>query len=234
MASESRGRAGADRPEPPGAGGGQEPHIGAYLAGQRKLRGISRQELAEQTRIPLRSLERLESGLFDSIDDGFVRGFVRTVSAALGLDPEDALTRMLPEPAGPNESPIFRRLALGHVLLLVGALVVVAGSIGIVSAVIRPAPEREVVQAEGLRRRDPVRALALAQGAAGIPGEVVLAVSAPGAPDSLVSDPASDSTSDPAPDPATGEEAGLPPAGQSDPADSSVGAQLGAASPARD
>ena len=51
------------------------------------------------TRIPLRSLERLEAGGFDGETDGFARGFVRTVAEALGLDVEDAISRMLHEPA---------------------------------------------------------------------------------------------------------------------------------------
>lgn len=195
MASESRSAAGGGPPGPSQGQAGQQPHIGAYLAGQRKLRGISQRELAELTRIPIRSIERLEGGHFDSIDDGFVRGFVRTVSAALGLDPEDALTRMLPEPVGPNESPIFQRLALGRVLLVAGVLVVVAGSVGIVSAVVRPLPERQIEQPEGLRRRDPVRALALAQGAVGAPEEVVLAVQ----PAAVVPDPAAEEGEAPAP-----------------------------------
>jgi len=188
MASESRSSAGADRSEPAPAGNEQAPHIGAYLAGQRKLRGISRQELADQTRIPIRSLERLEGGLFDNIDDGFVRGFVRTVSAALGLDPDESLTRMLPEPVGPRESPILQRIAIGRVLMILGCAVVVAGSVGIVSSVIRPLPNRRAEEPEGLRRRDPVRALALSELAVGIPSEVVVASSpASGAAASVVS-----------------------------------------------
>ena len=39
-----------------------EPSIGRYLARQRSMRGISVEELAAMTRIPRRSLERLESG----------------------------------------------------------------------------------------------------------------------------------------------------------------------------
>ena len=72
--------------------------IGRYLAGQRKLRGISLDELAGLTRIPVRSLERLESGAFDLSSDGFVRGFVRAVAEALGLDPDDAVMRLMREP----------------------------------------------------------------------------------------------------------------------------------------
>jgi cytoskeletal protein RodZ len=72
--------------------------IGSFLARQRRLRGISVDELAQRTRIPRRSLERLEAGAFDATSDGFVRGFVRTVAEALGLDPDDAVNRLLREP----------------------------------------------------------------------------------------------------------------------------------------
>jgi transcriptional regulator with XRE-family HTH domain len=72
--------------------------IGEYLARERELRGITLDELAESTRIPLRSLERLEAGAFDRDPDGFARGFVRTVAEALGLEPDQTVIRMLPEP----------------------------------------------------------------------------------------------------------------------------------------
>jgi transcriptional regulator with XRE-family HTH domain len=71
--------------------------IGAYLARQRQLRGISVEDLAAQMRIPLRSLQRLEAGAFDHDPDGFARGFVRTVAMALGLPPDETIARMLPE-----------------------------------------------------------------------------------------------------------------------------------------
>jgi transcriptional regulator with XRE-family HTH domain len=80
-----------------------ERSIGAYLARQRELRGISLDELATLTRIPRRSLERLESGVFDQAPDGFVRGFVRTVASALGLDPDETVMRLLREPAEDGE-----------------------------------------------------------------------------------------------------------------------------------
>ncbi len=71
--------------------------IGAYLARQRVLRGITLEQLADTTRIPLRSLARLEAGVFDAAPDGFARGFVRTVAVALGLPPDETVARMLPE-----------------------------------------------------------------------------------------------------------------------------------------
>ena len=48
--------------------------VGLYLAGQRRLRGISVDDLAAQTRIPRRNIERLEAGAFDAAPDGFSRG----------------------------------------------------------------------------------------------------------------------------------------------------------------
>lgn len=111
-----------------GAGGG-EPGIGSYLARQRRLRGISLDELAARTRIPLRSLERLEMGAFDGPPDGFSRGFVRTVAAAIGLDPQDAVHRMLrePEPGRRAGGPSLRRLAWTAGLVLLGVLLGAAG-----------------------------------------------------------------------------------------------------------
>lgn len=73
--------------------------IGEYLKRQRLLRGMTVEELSATTRIPLRSLERLEAGYFDGVSDGFVRGFVRTVAQALGLDADATVARMLDEPA---------------------------------------------------------------------------------------------------------------------------------------
>jgi transcriptional regulator with XRE-family HTH domain len=77
--------------------------IGAYLARQRELRGITLEELSSATRIPLRSLQRLETGAFDREPDGFARGFVRTVAIALGLPPDETVARMLPEASGADE-----------------------------------------------------------------------------------------------------------------------------------
>lgn len=103
--------------------------IGAYLARQRKLRGVSLDELESLTRIPKRSLERLESGVFDDDRDAFVRGFVRTVALALGLDAADAVARMLPE----HELRRGARVARGRAAAIafagvLGLALVVAGA----------------------------------------------------------------------------------------------------------
>ncbi len=135
-----------------------EPHIGAYLAAQRRLRGISREELSQLTRIPLRSIERLESGVFDQQGDGFVRGFVRTVALALGLDPHDTLARMSREPQSWESGSTLGHSGWVHSLLLLVALIGLLGSVGLVSLALRPDPEPE--GSPLVQRKDPVRTLA--------------------------------------------------------------------------
>jgi hypothetical protein len=133
--SESKGtlRAGEQEMSPlehvdEGSGAGS---IGAYLKRQRLLRGLTVEDLAASTRIPLRSLERLEAGYFDGVTDGFVRGFVRTVAIALGLDADQTVARMLEEPAAGQWDRegvgIWRRQVVAVVALVAAtALVVIA------------------------------------------------------------------------------------------------------------
>lgn len=154
-------------PEAPAldAGRGGAPFsIGAYLARQRSLRGISLEDLEVATRIPRRSLERLEAGAFDRDRDAFARGFVKTVAQALGLDVHDTVMRMLDEVAPRRRSRTAwlrgrRMRALLALLVAGGAVASVLAWRGVPSVRpsfgwMRPAP-RPVVEAP-----DPVRALA--------------------------------------------------------------------------
>ncbi len=141
--------------------------IGAYLRRQRLLREISIEELSDLTRIPLRSLSRLESGEFDGETDGFVRGFVRTVATALGLDPDDTISRMLEEPGASawerhaSGRRLKQGLAIGAFGLALAALLLVleAGW-----SLVAGAPPHDP-SADAMVWRDPVRALAEAAGA---------------------------------------------------------------------
>ncbi len=141
--------------------------IGAYLRSQRLLRGIGLGELSAVTRIPRRSLERLEGGEFDGQPDGFARGFVRAVATALGLDPDDAVSRMLTEVEMPAESG--RSLALGRATLVLGVVLVLALAVALWTALAgggdAPLPPDE----ELVMRRDAVRTLAAERAA---PAEV--------------------------------------------------------------
>lgn len=146
-------------------GGSAGGSIGIYLARQRRLRGISLDDLAESTKIPRRSLERLEAGAFDGQHDGFSRGFVRTIADALGLDSEDSIMRLLGEPPDADDEIANQRarnyrwlaIAVGAPLVIA---VILAASWGWEQSGLSGAwsDEPEIVY-----RRDAVRALALKQ-----------------------------------------------------------------------
>jgi cytoskeleton protein RodZ len=185
---------------PPGRGGelrdgdpvGAE-RIGAYLARQRQLRGISAEDLAAQMRIPLRSLQRLEAGAFDHDPDGFARGFVRTVAIALGLPPDETIARMLPEAGGDDDGATagaLARLARAVALAIVLGAVAASSWMWLASGASRTlAPTFRATEDGLVVRRDAVRALAeehglLAAGteAATIPPWVPPAASGPPEP----------------------------------------------------
>ena len=141
--------------------------IGEYLRRQRVLREITIEELCTLTRIPLRSLERLERGEFDGETDGFVRGFVRTVALALGLDAEDTISRMLQEPAvgGWEKHQPGRRskqwlAGVSLVVIAILAVLLVQAGWRVLVGSGSDDPGREVIV-----WRDPVRSLAEATGA---------------------------------------------------------------------
>ena len=119
------------------------------------------EELADVTRIPRRSLQRLEGGAFDRQQDAFVRGFVRTVSSAIGLDPEETLTHMRArcvesgEPRAVSGLRHFGPAALGLALasLLLALSLSLAGRVDVSAVdglVLRPAAppvlQRDYVQ----------------------------------------------------------------------------------------
>ena len=145
----------------------REASIGRYLAGQRRMRGISLEDLAALTRIPLRSLERLERGAFDSNPDGFARGFVRTVAEALGLDPDETVMRLLSEPPGGDEERRDSGVSLQLVLLAAAGLAVVSVlGLAVVWLLRDPGETETPAPAEVMYRRDAVRALAGEESAA--------------------------------------------------------------------
>ena len=138
--------------------------IGAYLAKQRRMRGISAEQLADMTRIPLRSIERFEAGHFDADPDGFSRGFVRTVAEALGLDPSETLTRTLQEPEAAGSRAGRGTVAWGRVLLVAALLGFLLGVGALARVGLRVVSKPSIVKHDYVVRRDPVRDLAEAQG----------------------------------------------------------------------
>jgi cytoskeletal protein RodZ len=130
------------------------------------MRGISLDELANITKIPRRSLERLEAGAFDRNPDGFVRGFVRTVAVGLGLSPEEAAMRMLSEPLDSGETSRTRPAAARRWLLVASGFVAVVTGLAVVAWQWLPDAPPAVTEADGpeiVYRRDAVRALTESQ-----------------------------------------------------------------------
>jgi hypothetical protein len=152
----------SSRPSNPAAEVEEVFALGGWLAKQRQLRGIRLEELAALTRLPVRSLERLEAGVFDGQQDGFVRGFVRTVAVAIGLDPNDAVARLLAEPdARPGSRlPDLRRFAVAAV----GLAGVLALALALWEITRAPAEVESSGPVAAPVRRDAVRALAIERG----------------------------------------------------------------------
>lgn len=80
--------------------------LGARLAAAREARGVSLEDLARRTRIPLTGLRALEADAHERLPPPiFARGYVRACAEELGLDPETLLARFDAE-RPPSGSPL--------------------------------------------------------------------------------------------------------------------------------
>lgn len=67
---------------------------GEYLKSLREERGVSLEEISESTKIALANLRFLEEDRYDLLPPSvFVKGFIRSYTETLGLDPEDNVRR---------------------------------------------------------------------------------------------------------------------------------------------
>jgi cytoskeletal protein RodZ len=70
------------------------PSVGQFLREERAQRGMSVEEVSRATRVPVSSVERIESDRFDELPgEVFVRGFLKSYARALGLPPDEVLAR---------------------------------------------------------------------------------------------------------------------------------------------
>jgi cytoskeleton protein RodZ len=126
-----------------------DPQIGATLRDARRRLGLEVKEAEERTKIRARYLRALENEEWDALPaPAYVRGFLRTYGALLGLDGEllaDEFRRRYEEPAPigapPSESVLEKRRRLGgrsspsRSSLLIGgllALIVAAIVVGVI------------------------------------------------------------------------------------------------------
>jgi cytoskeletal protein RodZ len=68
--------------------------VGSFLKRQRELKLMSVAEVSRVTRIPVLSLDAIESDHFDDLPgEVFVKGFLKSYAHAVGLIPADVLAR---------------------------------------------------------------------------------------------------------------------------------------------
>lgn len=68
--------------------------IGHYLKGMREAHGMSVEEIARATRIPVSSIERIEGDHFDDLPgEVFTRGFLKAYARAVQVSADDVLAR---------------------------------------------------------------------------------------------------------------------------------------------
>ena len=106
--------------------------VGQQLRALREARGMSVEEVSRATRVPVASVERIESDRFDELPgEVFVRGFLRSYASAVNTSPDDVLARYtasrrvawvtplpLSSPAKPARGRRFG-VAIAFVLLLI-------------------------------------------------------------------------------------------------------------------
>lgn len=81
--------------------------VGSYLRHEREVRDVSLEEIAQTTRVPLRTLHLIEQDRFDQLPGTvFVRGFLRSYASSVGLPADDVLARY-----GEHEAPSEARPA---------------------------------------------------------------------------------------------------------------------------
>lgn len=112
--------------------------IGVELRKARQVRSLSLQQLHSQTLVPLHHLESLEKGQVEKLpEDIYIRGFIRRLGNALGLDGNamanslpvpDASKTMLPSWSLPETEMVGFDLRPVH--LYVGYTALMAGAVG--------------------------------------------------------------------------------------------------------
>ncbi len=108
------------------------PSVGQYLRELREERKMSVEEVSRATRVPMASVERIETDRFDELPgEVFVRGFLKSYARSLGVSADEVLARytasrrvawVTPLPiAAPSKPARGRRLgvAVAFVLLLI-------------------------------------------------------------------------------------------------------------------
>jgi cytoskeletal protein RodZ len=102
--------------------------FGHYLMRERELRGMSLQQISEQTRIGVGNLKALEGDDLSRLPARvFVLGYIRAYAHSIGLNPDEAVLRYEEQSQKnhPQEEEVVRhRSRFGRGLAIVAAVVV--------------------------------------------------------------------------------------------------------------
>lgn len=106
--------------------------VGQFLRRHRESRRMSVEEISRATRVPMSSVERIETDRFDELPgEVFVRGFLKSYAMSVGLAPDEVLARytssrrvawVTPLPISSPSKPARGRrfgVAIAFVLLLI-------------------------------------------------------------------------------------------------------------------
>ena len=104
--------------------------FGKYLSQQRELRGLSRDDVARETKIPPTLIAALEAGQVERLPSRvFVVNYIKTYAHVIGLAPEEAVLRYEEvNKAVPGPSPVQlererrKRAYVGLTVLVVALL----------------------------------------------------------------------------------------------------------------
>lgn len=113
--------------------------LGGELRKGRQIRSLSMQQLHSQTLVPLHHIEAIENGEIEKLpQDIYVRGFIRRLGDALGLD-GSAMANALPKPAptpipsmylSVSDSESAEGFQMRPVHLYIGYTALMAGAVG--------------------------------------------------------------------------------------------------------
>ncbi|MBI4374403.1 MAG: helix-turn-helix domain-containing protein [Deltaproteobacteria bacterium] len=80
-----------------------EETLGQFLKREREFRGLSLDDISQQSKVNLRFLKCMEADLWDDLPEGaFTRGFLRCYAQAVGIPKEEVMRRC--EALQPKES----------------------------------------------------------------------------------------------------------------------------------
>ncbi|WP_426751463.1 helix-turn-helix domain-containing protein [Myxococcus sp. Y35] len=103
--------------------------FGKYLSQQRELRGLSRDDVARETKIPPTLIAALEAGQVERLPSRiFVVNYIRAYAQVIGMSPDDAVLRYeevdksVPAPSPAQLEKERRKRAYAGLSVLVAAL----------------------------------------------------------------------------------------------------------------